>query len=148
MWNFLNLSNLFDFYQFAVNRTSTRRYRFLSRFPRPKYAHFLALFLAPKTHQNRPQKRETSYVYVVVWKKYYVVVTDFSVDDLTDFHIVGDMTPTNEPITTEELRALIELYRRMKMRVDDKLTDLQREYDVRVSVLNDETRASSWALSH
>ena len=79
-------------------------------------------------------------MYVVVWKKYYVVVTDFGVDDLTEFHIVGAMTPTNEPLTTEELRTLIELYRRMKMRVDDKLTDLQREYDVRVAVLNDETK--------
>jgi len=51
------------------------------------------------------------------------------------------MTPTNEPLTTEELRTLIELYRRMKMRVDDKLTDLQGDYDRRVAVLNDETKS-------
>ena len=48
------------------------------------------------------------------------------------------MTPTNEPLTTEELRTLIELYRRMKMRVEDKLTELQRDYDRRIAVLNDE----------
>ena len=47
------------------------------------------------------------------------------------------MTPTHD-LTTEELRTLIELYRRMKMRVDDQLTYLQREYDLRVAVLNDE----------
>ena len=88
--------------------------RFLSRFPRPKYAIFHALFLAPKTPPKRPQKRETDYVYVVVWKKYYVVVTDFSVDDLTDFHMVGDMKTsfhikeTLEYILYAEMEGIVE----------------------------------------
>lgn len=54
------------------------------------------------------------------------------------------MTPT-EQLETEEIKALIYHYRRIHDRIADnltameRLTALQREYDVRVAVLNDET---------
>lgn len=56
------------------------------------------------------------------------------------------MTPTHD-LTTEEIKALIYHYNRIRVRIADnvtameRLTDLQREYDVRVAVLNDETKA-------
>ena len=56
------------------------------------------------------------------------------------------MTPT-EQLETEEIKALIYHYRRRHDRIADnltameRLTALQREYDVRVSVLNDETKS-------
>ena len=55
------------------------------------------------------------------------------------------MTPTND-LTTEEIKALIYHYNRIRDRIADnitameRLTDLQREYDRRVAVLNDETK--------
>lgn len=39
-------------------------------------------------------------MYVVVWKKYYVVVTDFGVDALTEFHIVGAMKTSEHILKT------------------------------------------------
>ena len=87
---------------------------FLSRFHLPKCCPFQRSKNAPKTHQNRTEKRETDYVYVVVWKKYYVVVTDFNVDDLTEFHIVGDMKTsfhikeTLEYILYAEMEGIVE----------------------------------------
>lgn len=56
------------------------------------------------------------------------------------------MTPTHD-LTTEEIKALIYHYNRIRVRIADnitameRLTDLQREYDVRVAVLNDETKS-------